>query len=189
MVKLDKIYTRGGDRGETSLGDGTRTPKHALRITAQGDIDEANAAIGLAEVHADGDAARAVLARIQNDLFDLGADIARPGADAADGKLRIQPEQIARLEGEIDQVNEGLAPLTSFVLRGGGRFAAHLHLACTVVRRAERAVTALAEAEAVNQQTVAYLNRLSDLLFVIARQANDGGRADVLWRPGLTAGS
>ncbi len=185
MVKLDKIYTRGGDRGETSLGDGTRTPKHSLRIIAQGEVDEANAAIGLSRIHSTDDAAGAVLARIQNDLFDLGADIARPGA--ADGKLRVQPNQVARLEREIDEVNEGLAPLTSFVLRGGGRYAAHLHFACTVVRRAERAVTALAAAEAVTPEAVAYLNRLSDLLFVMARQANDGGRSDVLWQPGLTA--
>lgn len=187
MVKLDKIYTRGGDRGETSLGDGTRTPKHSLRINAQGEVDEANAAIGLARTHADGDAAGAILTRIQNDLFDLGADIARPGADAADANLRVQASQVARLEREIDQVNEGLEPLTSFVLRGGGRYAAHLHLACTVARRAERAVTALAAAEPVTAEAVSYLNRLSDLLFVLARQANDGGRSDVLWRPGLTA--
>ncbi len=187
MVKLDKIYTRGGDRGETSLGDGTRTPKHALRITAQGDVDEANAAIGLARVDATDDAADAVLAKIQNDLFDLGADISRPGGDEADGFLRIQANQVARLEREIDEVNQGLAPLTSFVLRGGGRFAAGLHLACTVVRRAERAVTALAAAETVTPETISYLNRLSDLLFVMARHANDGGRADVLWRPGATA--
>ncbi len=187
MVRLDKIYTRGGDRGETSLGDGTRTAKHSLRITAQGEIDEANAAIGLACVHAADDGGGAILARIQNDLFDLGADIARPGGDAPDGKLRVQPGQIARLEREIDAINQGLAPLKSFVLRGGGRYAAHLHLACTVARRAERAVTALAAAEKVTPEAVSYLNRLSDLLFVMARQANDGGRSDVLWQPGLTA--
>ncbi len=187
MVKLDKIYTRGGDRGETSLGDGTRTAKHSLRITAQGEVDEANAAIGLARVYAANDAAGAILARIQNDLFDLGADITRPGDDAADGGLRIQPNQVARLEREIDEVNEGLAPLASFVLRGGARYAAQLHFACTVVRRAERAVTALAAAEAATPHTVSYLNRLSDLLFVMARQANDGGGSDVLWQPGLTA--
>ena len=187
MVKLDKIYTRGGDRGETSLGDGTRTPKHSLRIDAQGEIDEANAAVGLSRTHSTNDVSGAALARIQNDLFDLGADIARPGSNAADGKLRIQPNQIAPLEREIDEINEGLSPLTSFVLRGGGRYAAHLHFACTVVRRAERAVTALAEEEAVTPEAVSYLNRLSDLLFVMARQANDDGRSDVLWQPGLTA--
>ena len=187
MVKLDKIYTRGGDRGETSLGDGTRTPKHSLRIIAQGEVDEANAAIGLSRIHSTNNADGAALVRIQNDLFDLGADIARPGEDAADGKLRVQPKQIARLEREIDEVNEGLLPLTSFVLRGGGQCAAHLHFACTVVRRAERAVTALSAAEAVTPEAVSYLNRLSDLLFVMARKANDGGRSDVLWQPGLTA--
>ena len=187
MVKLDKIYTRGGDRGETSLGDGTRAPKHSLRIVAQGDVDEANSAIGLARLHATDDAVGDVLARIQNDLFDLGADITRPGGDPADGKLRVHPNQVARLEREIDEVNENLAPLTSFVLRGGGRLAAHLHFACTVVRRAERAVSALAAVEAVTPEALSYLNRLSDLLFVMARQANDGGGSDVLWRPGLTA--
>jgi cob(I)alamin adenosyltransferase len=195
MVRLDKIYTRGGDRGETSLGDGTRTAKHSLRITAQGEVDEANAAVGLARVHAADDEAGAILARIQNDLFDLGADIARPApdpapdpdGDPADGNLRVQPIQVARLEREIDEINQGLAPLKSFVLRGGGRYAAHLHLACTVVRRAERAATALAAAEPVTPEVVSYLNRLSDLLFVMARQANDGGRSDVLWQPGLTA--
>ncbi len=187
MVKLDKIYTRGGDRGETSLGDGTRTAKHSLRITAQGEIDEANAVIGLVRVHAADDEAGAILARIQNDLFDLGADITRPGGDGSDGNLRVQPTQVARLEREIDEINQGLAPLKSFVLRGGGRYAAHLHLACTVTRRAERAATALAAAEPVTPEVVSYLNRLSDLLFVMARQANDGGRSDVLWQPGLTA--
>ena len=187
MVKLDKIYTRGGDHGETSLGDGMRTSKHSLRIVAQGEIDEANAAIGISRIHSTKDAADIALARIQNDLFDLGADIARPGTNAADGNLRIQPNQIARLEREIDAINEGLSPLTSFVLRGGGLYAAHLHFACTVVRRAERAVTALAAVEAVTPEAVSYLNRLSDLLFVMARQANDDGQSDILWRPGLTA--
>jgi cob(I)alamin adenosyltransferase len=187
LVKLDKIYTRGGDRGETSLGDGTRTPKHSLRVAAQGDVDEANSAIGLARLHTLDGAFDDVLARVQNDLFDLGADITRPGADAADGNLRIQSNQIARLEREIDEINESLAPLKSFVLRGGTPLAAHLHFACTVVRRAERAATALAAAEDVNPGAVTYLNRLSDLLFVMARQANDGGRSDVLWTPGLTA--
>lgn len=187
MVKLDKIYTRGGDRGETSLGDGSRTPKHSLRVASQGDVDEANSAIGLARLHAGDGPVDVALARIQNDLFDLGADITRPGADPADGNLRIQSNQIDRLEREIDAVNESLQPLKSFVLRGGGPLAAHLHFACTVVRRAERAATALAAAEAVNPGAVTYLNRLSDLLFVMARQANDGGESDVLWKPGLTA--
>ena len=188
MVKLDKIYTRGGDTGQTSLGDGTRVAKHSLRIAAQGDIDEANAAIGLARLHAAGAGPGEALARIQNDLFDLGADIARPGADPEDGKLRIRASQTARLEAEIDAVNDGLAPLTTFVLRGGNAAAAHLHFACTVVRRAERAVTALAAAEPVNPEAAIYLNRLSDLLFVMAREANDGGKADLPWRPGHSAG-
>jgi cob(I)alamin adenosyltransferase len=186
MVKLDKIYTRGGDSGETSLGDGARVAKHSLRIAAQGDIDETNAAIGLARLYTDSGAS-VVLERVQNDLFDLGADVARPGDDAADGNLRIKPVQVARLEAEIDAVNEHLSPLTSFVLRGGSRGAARLHFACTVARRAERALTALAAAEPVNAQALAYLNRLSDLLFVLARAANDDGKADILWRPGLTA--
>ncbi len=187
MVKLDKIYTGGGDAGETSLGDGSRIAKHAPRVQAQGDIDEANAAIGLARLHAASEETSEILARVQNDLFDLGADIARPGSDAADGKLRIRAEQAARLEAEIDGINAHLAPLKSFVLRGGTPLAAALHFACTVARRAERATTALAAAEEVNPAALVYLNRLSDLLFVMARQANDGGAADVLWRPGLTA--
>jgi cob(I)alamin adenosyltransferase len=187
MVKLDKIYTKGGDRGETSLGDGTRVAKHSLRVCAQGDVDETNAAIGLARRHAADGAADACLARIQNDLFDLGADVTRPGDDPADGNLRIQAAQVARLEREIDASNAGLAPLKSFVLRGGTDFAAALHFACTVCRRAERSMCALAEAETINSHAFAYINRLSDLLFVLARAANDGGRTDVLWQPGMTA--
>lgn len=186
MVKLDRIYTRGGDAGETSLGDGTRVPKHAPRIAAQGDIDEANAAIGVAHLYTDSGAS-AILERVQNDLFDLGADVARPDAEVDDGNLRIKPAQVARLEAEIDDVNQDLAALTSFVLRGGSRAAAYLHFACTVARRAERALVALAAAEPVNPHALAYLNRLSDLLFVLARAANDAGKADVLWRPGLMA--
>lgn len=191
MVKLDRIYTRGGDGGRTSLADGSRIDKHAPRIQAQGEVDEANAAVGLARLHAGSAGPAAMLERIQNDLFDLGADISRPGpgpdADADDRALRIRAGQVARLEAEIDQVNATLAPLASFVLRGGGPAAAHLHLACTAVRRAERSVAALAAAEPVNAEALAYLNRLSDLLFVLARQANDDGAADILWRPGLTA--
>lgn len=187
MVKLDKIYTGGGDKGETSLGDGSRAPKHGLRIVAQGDIDEANAAIGLARLHCtDGDRL-GMLERIQNDMFDLGADISAPGDDPSDGKLRILPVQVARLESEIDAVNDGLAPLTSFVLRGGTAEAAHLHFACTVVRRAERSIAALNAVEALNPQATIYLNRLSDLMFVLARRANDDGASDILWQPGLTA--
>jgi cob(I)alamin adenosyltransferase len=185
MVKLDKIYTRGGDTGETSLGDGSRIAKHAARVHAQGDIDEANATIGLARCHTEPDAeADIILARIQNDLFDLGADVTCPGDDHTDGSLRIQPEQIARLEGEIDLVNENLEPLTSFILRGGTDLAAALHFACTVCRRAERMLSALAVGEPINPHGLKYLNRLSDLLFVMARAANEGGTADVLWKPG-----
>ena len=190
MVKLDRIYTGGGDRGETSLSDGTRVAKYSTRMHAQGDADEANAAIGLALLHlAPGDMF-AALQRIQNDLFDLGADISRPGEDAGDesggGNLRIQESQVARLEAEIDAANEALQPLTSFVLRGGTPAAAHLHFACTVTRRAERNFAALAAIEPVNKQAGIYLNRLSDLLFVLARRANDDGAGDILWQPGLT---
>ncbi len=187
MVKLDRIYTRGGDNGRTSLADGTRIAKHAPRIVAQGDIDEANAAIGVARLHAGGADREGILLRIQNDLFDLGADISTP-CDASEnvGALRIDASQTARLEAEIDAVAAGLAPLASFVLRGGTAAGAQLHYACTVVRRAERSLSALAEAEPVNPQARAYLNRLSDLLFVLARDANDGGRADILWEPGKT---
>ena len=189
MVKLDRIYTGGGDKGETSLGGGARVPKDAPRIEAMGDVDEANAAIGLARVALeDGSETDAMLARIQNDLFDLGADLARPGSGADDARLRIADSQVARLEGEIDGVNRDLAPLNSFVLPGGSDAASKLHLARTVVRRAERAVVTLAAAEAVNPQALIYLNRLSDLLFVIARAANADGADDVLWQPGKTAG-
>jgi cob(I)alamin adenosyltransferase len=192
MVKLDRIYTRGGDAGETSLSDGARVPKHGPRIAAIGEVDEANSAIGLARAEIEAtaedeeDEFAAILAEVQNDLFDLGADLARPGA-AGDGRLRITSGQVARLEAEIDVLNAELAPLTSFVLPGGGEAAARLHLARAVTRRAERAVSALAAAEPVNPQALAYLNRLSDLLFVMARSANDGGADDVLWQPGMTA--
>lgn len=189
MVKLDRIYTGGGDKGETSLGGGARVPKDAPRIEAMGDVDEANAAIGLARVALeDGSETDAMLARIQNDLFDLGADLARPGSGADDARLRIADSQVARLEGEIDGVNRDLAPLNSFVLPGGSDAASKLHFARTVVRRAERAVVTLAAAEAVNPQALIYLNRLSDLLFVMARAANADGADDVLWQPGKTAG-
>ena len=193
MVKLDRIYTGGGDRGETSLGGGARVPKHGPRIAAIGEVDEANATLGLARaaIAADIDPAglRAMLAEAQNDLFDLGADLARPGSDESDGRLRIRATQATRLEARIDGLNERLAPLASFVLPGGGEAAARLHLARTVVRRAERAVAALAAVEPVNAQALVYLNRLSDLLFVMARVANQDGAADVLWQPGMTAGN
>ncbi len=182
MVKLTRIYTRGGDRGETSLGDGARVPKHDPRVAACGAVDEANAAIGVARLDASG-AVDEMLARIQNDLFDLGADLCRPGADA-DDKLRIQQSQIDRLEREIDALNARLAPLDSFVLPGGTPVAARLHVARTSARRAEREITALAASEPVNPLAVMYVNRLSDHLFVLGRHANDDGAKDVLWRPG-----
>jgi cob(I)alamin adenosyltransferase len=184
MVRLTRIYTRGGDLGETSLGDGARVPKHALRVEAYGTVDEANAAIGLARLDA-GAEADEMLGRIQNDLFDLGADLCTPeGGSRGEGALRIAAEQVERLEREIDAMNARLAPLDSFVLPGGTAAAAHLHLARTVTRRAERVVSELAGAERVNPEALKYLNRLSDHLFVLSRLVNDGGALDVLWRPG-----
>lgn len=187
MVRLTRIYTKTGDKGQTSLGNGARVPKHALRVEAYGTVDEANAAIGLARLATAGDAATdALLARIQNDLFDLGADLCTPAApDEEPGKaLRVTPAQVARLEGEIDTLNAALAPLNSFILPGGSPAAAHLHMARTVVRRAERLMTQLAGLEPVNPQAIAYANRLSDHLFVLARHVNGGGAGDVLWVPG-----
>jgi cob(I)alamin adenosyltransferase len=184
MVKLTRIYTGGGDRGETSLGDGSRVAKHDLRVAAYGTVDEANACIGLARLHCHGEVDE-ILARVQNDLFDLGADLCRPEtADANKPALRITAGQVARLEAEIDRINAGLAPLESFVLPGGTPGAAYLHLARTVARRAEREATALGAGEAINAEALRYLNRLSDLLFVLARQVNEGGAKDVLWTPG-----
>jgi cob(I)alamin adenosyltransferase len=184
MVTLTRIYTRGGDQGRTSLGDGTRVAKHAARVTAYGTVDEANATIGMARLHTAGDA-DAMLARIQNDLFDLGADLCRPGDDfASDTTLRIREGQVERLEREIDGMNAELQPLASFVLPGGTPAAACLHLARTVTRRGERLVVELAEAETVNPAAIRYLNRLSDHLFVLSRWLNDKGAGDVLWVPG-----
>jgi cob(I)alamin adenosyltransferase len=184
MVRLTRIYTRGGDQGETSLGDGSRVSKHALRVATFGTVDEANAAIGLARLHADADA-DAMLGRIQNDLFDLGADLCTPeGGRRGAGALRIAASQVERLEREIDMMNASLRPLDSFVLPGGSAAAAHLHLARTVVRRAERLVSDLAQREPVNPEALRYLNRLSDHLFVLGRRANDNGGRDVLWLPG-----
>lgn len=183
MVKLDKIYTRGGDAGQTSLGDGSRVPKHGLRVEAYGTVDEANAVIGLARLSTAGDA-DAMLSRIQNDLFDLGADLCVPVADGAKPRLRVSDTQVTRLEAEIDDLNADLQPLTSFILPGGTEAAAHLHLARTVVRRAERLASALAEQEPVAPASLAYLNRLSDHLFVLARHLNGKGAGDVLWKPG-----
>ena len=182
MVQLNRIYTRGGDQGRTSLGDGARVAKHALRVEAYGNVDEANATIGLARLHAQDEFDR-MLARIQNDLFDLGADLCRPD-DGNVERLRVSDLQVERLEAEIDQLNARLQPLRSFVLPGGSALAAFLHLARTVVRRAERSVVALAEGEKINPATLRYLNRLSDHLFVLARSANDDGAGDVLWVPG-----
>jgi cob(I)alamin adenosyltransferase len=184
MVRLTRIYTRGGDGGETSLGDGSRVPKHALRVAAYGTVDEANAAIGLARLYADGDA-DAMLGRIQNDLFDLGADLCTPeGGRRSPGALRIAAAQVERLEHQIDEMNASLRPLDSFILPGGSAAAAHLHLARTITRRAERLVSELAQSEPVNAQALKYLNRLSDHLFVLGRRLNDNGAADVLWVPG-----
>ncbi|MBI4183306.1 MAG: cob(I)yrinic acid a,c-diamide adenosyltransferase [Proteobacteria bacterium] len=183
MVKLDRITTRGGDKGETSLGDGRRVRKSAPRIAAIGEVDEANAAIGLARAQLSDAIEAERLARVQNDLFDLGADLAVP-VRARRRALRVGEAQVRRLEAEIDAVNARLAPLASFVLPGGSAAAAHLHLARTAVRRAERAVVALAARERVGAPVLAYLNRLSDLLFVLARAANDDGRADLVWEPG-----
>jgi cob(I)alamin adenosyltransferase len=192
VVELTKIYTRGGDTGDTSLGSGARVAKHDLRVAAYGTVDEANAAIGLARLHTD-DApdADAMLRRIQNDLFDLGADLCTPEGDRraaskSEGALRIVAAQVERLETEIDAINEDLAPLNSFILPGGTPAAAHLHLARTIARRAERLMTELATCEPVNAEALKYINRLSDHLFVLARTLNDGGRADILWEPGRT---
>lgn len=184
MVRLTKIYTKTGDSGETGLGDGNRISKASLRIAAIGAVDETNSAVGVARLHADGDAGT-MLARIQNDLFDLGADLSAPeDGRKAEGRLRIAETQVERLEREIDVMNEKLAPLTSFILPGGTALAAHLHLARAITRRAEAAIVALAAQEQINKAAARYANRLSDHLFVMARTANDSGRGDVLWVPG-----
>ncbi len=188
MVVLSKIYTRTGDTGETALGDGTRVPKFDLRVASYGTVDETNATVGLARLH--GGALDAALARISNDLFDLGADLCTPDmendATAPYPRLRIIAPQVDRLEQEIDAMNAGLTTLRSFVLPGGTPLAAHLHLCRTTCRRAERLVVELAAHEPVNPQAIRYLNRLSDWFFVASRIANDGGTRDVLWVPGLT---
>lgn len=184
MVRLNRIYTRTGDRGTAALGNGERRKKSDLRFAAIGEVDEANAAIGLARLHTHTDLDR-TLSRVQNDLFDLGADLAVPeGHEKGKSRLRVSESQVKRLEEEIDRYNAELAPLTSFVLPGGTASAASLHFARTVTRRAERALVALADHEPVNPAALAYINRLSDLLFVAARFANDGGGGDVLWIPG-----
>lgn len=190
MVHLSKIYTKSGDGGETSLGDGTRLPKHHLRVASYGTVDELSSVLGLAIAQGGLEAdVAAFLQGIQNDLFDLGSDLCVPGEMGE--KLRVPASYVERLERRIDELNEGLAALDSFILPGGTPAAAWLHLGRTVCRRAERLVSELCalpeEAGRVNMEVLRYLNRLSDLLFQMARHANDGGRADVLWRPGASA--
>ena len=180
-MRIDRIVTRGGDGGETSLGDGTRLRKDARRIEAIGAVDEANAAIGLLRLHAD-PGVDAMLSRIQNDLFDLGADLAVPGE--AGNRLRLTDAPSARLEAELGEMNARLSPLTSFVLPGGSVAASHAHLARTVARRAERRVVRLAAEEHVNPAVLRFLNRLSDHLFVLGRHLNEDGGRDVAWVPG-----
>jgi cob(I)alamin adenosyltransferase len=190
MVRLNKIYTRTGDDGTTGLGNGERRSKADLRVDAFGTVDEANSCIGLARIHtaAAHPEIDAMLSRIQNDLFDLGADLATPdtGKELSYEPLRIIASQVTRLEADIDHLNKNLQPLRSFILPGGSPAAAALHLARTVARRAERLIVALAEdrAEHVNREALKYMNRVSDLLFVAARAVNDNGNADVLWVPG-----
>jgi cob(I)alamin adenosyltransferase len=185
MVKLNRIYTRTGDDGTTGLVDGSRRAKHDARMSAIGEVDEANSAIGLATLATEGTILDE-LRRIQNDLFDLGADLATPGTDFTPGEmtLRVVPAQVAWLEGAIDRHNAALSPLTSFILPGGSEAAARVHLARAITRRAERAATALAAAEPVNPAALGYLNRLSDYLFVLARAINAG--SDPLWVPGAS---
>ena len=195
MVYLSRIYTKTGDQGETALGDGSRVAKDHPRVAAYGSVDELNAVLGLllAQTAAGPDAAEfAELVRgIQNDLFDVGADLCRPqpADEAAGQRLRVRPEQAQRLEAAIDRFNNRLEPLKSFVLPGGSAAAAWCHLARTVCRRAERDVVTLARVEPINPQVLIYLNRLSDLLFVLARVSNRDGREDVLWVPGKTVAS
>ena len=189
VVRLDRIYTRGGDLGETSLGDGHRVAKHNARVAAYGTVDELNAALGVARLHSAEVVWDAWLVRIQNDLFDVGADLCVPPPPEDDEKhrsrLRVSPEQVAWLEGCIDEINASLPPLTSFVVPGGTPLSAHLHVARTICRRAERDAVALAATEPMTPEVITYLNRLSDLLFVLGRAANgDGG--EETWKPGAS---
>lgn len=186
MVRLDKIVTKAGDGGKTRLATGEPVSKASARVAAYGAVDEANSAIGVARLHTGADAVLdPILDRVQNDLFDLGADLATPQSpDLKFEPLRIQESQTLRLEAEVEALNEKLSPLTSFILPGGTPAAAHLHLARAIARRAERAIVALADAEAISPEAVKFANRLSDLLFVAARYANDQGRGDLLWKPG-----
>jgi len=187
MVVLNKIYTRTGDSGETALGNGTRVAKHSQRVNAYGTVDELNATLGLARLKAEAGHA-AALGRIQNDLFDLGADLCRPemekDAEAEYPPLRVNDTQVERLESEIDAMNANLEPLRSFILPGGSEMAAALHMCRTVSRRAERLAVELSTSETVNPAAVKYLNRLSDWFFVAARIVNDNGKSDILWVPG-----
>jgi cob(I)alamin adenosyltransferase len=189
VVYLSRIYTKTGDQGETALGDGTRVPKDHPRVAAYGDVDELNAVLGVLATQPLAELERDFIRSIQNDLFDVGADLCVPAGEAPEKRLRVQLEQATRLEAAIDRLNARLTPLTSFVLPGGGPAAAWCHLARTICRRAERSVVSLARAEAVNPQVIIYLNRLSDLLFVLARVCNADGREDVLWVPGKGAES
>jgi cob(I)alamin adenosyltransferase len=187
LVKLNKIYTRTGDGGETGLVDGSRISKAHPRAVAIGEVDEANSAIGVALLHVRDENAQAMLGRVQNELFDVGADLATPGEEyTTETNLRITADQVARLELEIDAMNEALEPLRSFILPGGGAGAAHLHLARTIVRRAERAAVAAAREVALNPQALVYINRLSDHLFVLARLIAKAEGGDILWKPGAT---
>lgn len=187
MVVLNKIYTRTGDKGETALGDGSRVAKYAPRVEAYGTVDELNATVGVARLTTKGDM-DAALARIQNDLFDLGADLCRPHMkkddDAEYPPLRMVSSQVDRLETEIDTMNANLSALRSFILPGGSPLAAHLHLCRTVARRAERLTVDLSTTDDANHSAIKYLNRLSDWFFVAARIANNNGQDDVLWVPG-----
>jgi cob(I)alamin adenosyltransferase len=185
-MKLNRIYTRTGDDGKTSLGDGTRLPKFHIRVTAYGSVDEANSVLGIATLHVTDPEVRSLLGHIQNDLFDVGADLCRRERKGEESSsLRIIEEQVVWLENRIDQYNAELAPLDSFVLPGGRPASAHLHHARTVCRRAERDIARLASEEPVNPAVLRYVNRLSDLLFVLARFLNDKGAEDVRWQPGL----
>lgn len=185
-MRLDRIYTRGGDDGRTSLGDGERVPKFSLRVEAYGTLDEANSALGVALLYAKDPELRETLRQLQNDLFDVGADLCRPeNAAAASTPLRVSARQVSRLEERIDYFNAGLEPLTSFVLPGGSASSAFLHQARAIVRRAERIIAELTSAAPINPDVLRYVNRLSDLLFVLARHENERGLADVLWKPGL----
>lgn len=188
MVTLNKIYTKTGDAGRTSLGNGDRVSKHSLRVEAYGSVDETNSTVGLAKLYAEDTVLASKLSAIQNDLFDLGADLCRPNHEedinAVNPPLRVSSNQVTRLENEIDHMNKTLEPLKSFILPGGSVLAAHLHLCRTVARRAERLTFALSEIESVNETAIKYLNRLSDWFFVASRISNSNGANDILWVPG-----